>query len=216
MAICCIIMGESGSGKSTSLRTFPEGSVGVINCLNKPLPFKNKLQTINNASYEDIAKALANPAKKAYVIDDAGMLMVNSQFNKINEVGYNKFVTIAQEWMNLCSFIINEMPQDVIVYLLMHVDKEDGITKVKSIGKMLTSNLGNIESLVTICLHAVKEEDGYHFITNNEINATTKSPIDMLPEKMDNSLYDVDLAIRDFYNMPPLVTSTPTPKSKKA
>lgn len=58
MGIPVLILGPSGSGKSASLRNFEPEEVGIFNVVNKPLPFRKKLPTANNATYEMIAGSL--------------------------------------------------------------------------------------------------------------------------------------------------------------
>ena len=90
MATAVLIMGESGSGKSASLRNFAPNEISVFNVTSKPLPFKQgktKIPKIDNATYTDIANALANPNKRAYVIDDAGYLLSFEMFKRANETG---------------------------------------------------------------------------------------------------------------------------------
>ena len=65
MARYVLIMGDSGSGKSASLRNFTPEEIGIFSVTNKDLPFKGKLKPLKNATYEDIAKHLANPTRKA-------------------------------------------------------------------------------------------------------------------------------------------------------
>ena len=54
MGIPVLILGESGSGKSTSLRNFNEDEIGIFNVAGKPLPFRKKLKVANNATYRKI------------------------------------------------------------------------------------------------------------------------------------------------------------------
>ena len=61
MATAVLIMGESGSGKSASLRNFAPNEISVFNVTSKPLPFKQgktKLPKIDNATYADIANEI--------------------------------------------------------------------------------------------------------------------------------------------------------------
>src|SRR5574344_314815 len=84
--------------------------------------------------------------------------------------------------------------------------------KVKTIGKMLDQNL-KIEGLFSIVLRAVQTEDGYKFVTRDDMVSTAKSPIGMWEEDMiDNDLKAVDTTIREYYDMKPLVDNKPTTK----
>ena len=219
MATAVLIMGESGSGKSASLRNFAPNEISVFNVTNKPLPFKQgktKIPKIDNATYADIANALANPNKRAYVIDDAGYLLSFEMFKRANETGYSKFTDMAKNFFDMLDFINTKLPNDIIVYITMHTedDPEMHRVKVKTIGKMLDQNL-KIEGLFSIVLRAVQTEDGYKFVTRDDMVSTAKSPIGMWEEDMiDNDLKAVDTTIREYYDMKPLVDSTPKTSSK--
>ena len=210
-------MGESGSGKSASLRNFAPNEISVFNVTSKPLPFKQgktKIPKIDNATYADIANALANPNKRAYVIDDAGYLLSFEMFKRANETGYSKFTDMAKNFFDMLDFINTKLPNDIIVYITMHTedDSEMHRVKVKTIGKMLDQNL-KIEGLFSIVLRAVQTEDGYKFVTRDDMVSTAKSPIGMWEEDMiDNDLKEVDRVIREYYDMKPLVDNKPTTK----
>lgn len=219
MATAVLIMGESGSGKSASLRNFAPNEISVFNVTSKPLPFKQgktKIPKIDNATYTDIATALAKPNKRAYVIDDAGYLLSFEMFKRANETGYGKFTDMAKNFFDMLDFINTQLPSDIIVYITMHTedDSEMHKVKVKTIGKMLDQNL-KIEGLFSIVLRAVQTEDGYKFVTRDDMVSTAKSPIGMWEEDMiDNDLKAVDTTIREYYDMKPLVDNTPKNSSK--
>lgn len=219
MATAVLIMGESGSGKSASLRNFAPNEISVFNVTSKPLPFKQgktKLPKIDNATYADIANALANPNKRAYVIDDAGYLLSFEMFKRANETGYSKFTDMAKNFFDMLDFINTKLPNDIIVYITMHTedDSEMHKTKAKTIGKMIDQNL-NLEGLFTIVLRAMQTEDGYKFITRDDRVSTAKSPMGMFEsDKIDNDLKEVDRIIREYYDMKPLVDNKPTTTKK--
>lgn len=213
-------MGESGSGKSASLRNFAPNEISVFNVTSKPLPFKQgktKIPKIDNATYADIANALANPNKRAYVIDDAGYLLSFEMFKRANETGYSKFTDMAKNFFDMLDFINTKLPNDIIVYITMHTedDSEMHKTKAKTIGKMIDQNL-NLEGLFVIVLRAMQTEEGYKFITRDDRVSTAKSPMGMFEsDKIDNDLKEVDRIIREYYDMKPLVDNKPTATTKK-
>ena len=220
MATAVLIMGESGSGKSASLRNFAPNEISVFNVTSKPLPFKQgktKIPKIDNATYADIANALANPNKRAYVIDDAGYLLSFEMFKRANETGYSKFTDMAKNFFDMLDFINTKLPNDIIVYITMHTedDSEMHKTKAKTIGKMIDQNL-NLEGLFTIVLRAMQTEEGYKFITRDDRVSTAKSPMGMFEsDKIDNDLKEVDRIIREYYDMKPLVDNKATTTTKK-
>lgn len=210
-------MGESGSGKSASLRNFAPNEISVFNVTSKPLPFKQgktKIPKIDNATYADIANALAKPNKRAYVIDDAGYLLSFEMFKRANETGYSKFTDMAKNFFDMLDFINTQLPSDIIVYITMHTedDSEMHKTKAKTIGKMIDQNL-NLEGLFTIVLRAMQTEDGYKFITRDDRVSTAKSPMGMFEnDTIDNDLKEVDRIIREYYDMKPLTDNKATTK----
>ena len=214
-------MGESGSGKSASLRNFTPNEISVFNVTNKPLPFKQgktKIPKIDNATYADIANALAKPNKRAYVIDDAGYLLSFEMFKRANETGYSKFTDMAKNFFDMLDFINTKLPNDIIVYITMHTEDDSEMHKIKSktIGKMLDQNL-KIEGLFSIVLRATQTEEGYKFVTKDDMISTAKSPIGMFEsDTIDNDLKEVDRIIREYYDMKPLTDGKTTTTTKKA
>lgn len=217
MATAVLIMGESGSGKSASLRNFAPNEISVFNITSKPLPFKQgktKIPKIDNATYADIANALAKPNKRAYVIDDAGYLLSFEMFKRAAETGYTKFTEMAKNFFDMLDFINTKLPSDIIVYITMHTedDSEMHKTKAKTIGKMIDQNL-NLEGLFTIVLRAMQTEDGYKFITRDDRVSTAKSPMGMFEnDTIDNDLKEVDRIIREYYDMKPLTDAKTSSK----
>ena len=201
MGLPVLILGESGSGKSTSLRNFEKDEVGIFNVAGKPLPFKKKLNKINNAKYEHITKSLSKPTLKRYVIDDSQYLMAFEMFDRAKEVGYNKFTDIALNFRNLIQFIITGTPDDVIVYFLHHCETGDnGKIKAKTSGKMIDSQL-TLEGLFSIVLLCETDGNTHKFITQSDGFTTCKSPMDMFEREIDNDLKLVDMAIREYYEL---------------
>ena len=208
MARYVLIMGDSGSGKSTSLRNFDGNEISVFSVTNKDLPFRKKpaIPMIKNATYEQIANGLAHPTKRAYVIDDAGYLLSFELFSRARETGYGKFTDMAKNFVDMLNFISTQMPDDIIVYITMHTEDDSEMHKVKAktIGKMIDQNL-NLEGLFNIVLRSIQTDEGYKFITRDDGQSTAKSPMGMFDTDMiDNDLKLVDTVIRDYYDMPPL------------
>ena len=211
MGIPVLILGESGSGKSASLRNFDEKEIGIFNVAAKPLPFRKKLPKVDNANYKRIESALAEPKLKTYVIDDSQYLLAFDFFDRAKEIGYQKFTDMALSFRNLIQFVITKTPPDVIVYFLHHVERrEDGVLKAKTIGKMLDEKL-TVEGLFSIVLMAQTDGKEHWFLTQNDGLSTVKSPMEMFStEKIDNDLKLVDTVIRDYYEL-----NTTNKKEKK-
>ncbi|MGN1327985.1 MAG: AAA family ATPase [Clostridia bacterium] len=208
MGIGVLIIGKSGSGKSTSLRNFQKEDVGIINVISKPLPFKNvnNLQTIDTDNYADVKTVLEKSKTKSIVIDDAGYLITNQFMRKHSSVGggnavYNLYNDIADNYWNLTE-IVKKLPENKIVYFIMHEDKNEfGDIKPKTIGKLIDDKV-NLEGLFAIVLRAKKVDKNYYFFTQSTENDVAKSPMGMFEDLyIDNDLKKVDDIIRDFYNI---------------
>ena len=201
MGIPVLILGESGSGKSASLRNFNENEIGIFNVAGKPLPFRKKLNKIDNAKYTDIVGRLRVNQLKTYVIDDSQYLMAFEMFDKAKDTGYSKFTDVALHFRNLIDFIIRGTPEDTIVYFLHHTETtETGKIKAKTSGKMLDNQL-TVEGLFSIVLLCKTDGKEHYFETQSDGFTTCKSPMEMFDLKIDNDLKMVDTKIRDYYEL---------------
>jgi len=194
-----LVIGESGSGKTASLRNFKEDEILIFNVANKPLPFRRRLRTVDNAGYEEIGQVLRKCEYKSYAIDDSQYLMAFELFDRAKENGYNKFAEIALRFRNMLDYIIRKLPDDVIVYFLHHTEITDsGRVKAKTVGKMLDNQL-TVEGLFSIVLQCVTDGSTYKFITQSDGYTTAKSPMEMFEREIPNDLKYVDETIREYY-----------------
>lgn len=199
MGIPVLVLGESGSGKSCSLRNFDSSEIVVYNVAGKPLPFRKKLNRADNVSYQQILANLEKKNFKTYVIDDSQYLMAFEIFNRAKETGYNKFTDVALNFKNLIDFIIKKLPEDTIVYFLHHTETTDtGKIKAKTSGKMLDNQL-TLEGLFSIVLLCKTDGKEHYFETQSDGFTTCKSPMEMFNFKIDNDLKLVDSTIREYY-----------------
>lgn len=203
MGIPVLILGESGSGKSASLRSFDPGEVVIYNVAGKPLPFRNgaKMMKADNPTYAQILGSLAKGTVKRYVVDDSQYLLCFELFDRSAETGYTKFTEMAKHFYDLIRTVIRRLPNDTIVYFLHHTELAEGRYKAKTIGKMLDEKL-TVEGLFSIVLMA-KNVDGRHFfLTRSDGTDTVKTPMEMFADaEIDNDLKAVDTAIRSYYGL---------------
>lgn len=203
MGIPILILGHSGSGKSTSLRNFRSGEITHINVMGKPLPFKGRFrETVNSDKYDVIGDALAKMKTKIAVIDDAQYLMANEFMRRSSERGYDKFTEIANNFWSLINSVIYDLPFDVTVYFLMHIDRDDaGNEKVKTIGKLLDEKI-TVEGMFTIVLKSIVKDGVYSFTTQSNGHDTVKSPLGMFSTyEIENDLKAVDNIVRAFWEL---------------
>ena len=200
MGLPILIEGESGAGKTYSIKNLDADAVGIFAVEKSRLPFKKAFRVAKNANYGAIMKVLQNPTLKTYIIDDSQYLMVNEFFDRAKDTGYQKYTDIGLNFRNLVHFINHNLPDDVHVYFLHHTetDSNTGKTKAKTVGKMLDNYL-TLEGCFNIVLQAVAEGKEHYFITQSDGYNTAKSPEDMFDVKIPNDLAMVDKAIREYY-----------------
>lgn len=214
MALPVLIMGQSGSGKTFSLKNFKQDEIGIISVEKGRLPFKSDLKVVrlpkyensadintyaqaNSAKYSWIMNAIAKAKTKSIAIDDSQYLMANEMFDRSGEKGYDKFTDIAKNFRNLIHFINDLDQDDKIVYFLHHTEiGADGREKCKTIGKMLDEKLC-VEGCFDIVIHCQDHE----FYTQGDKISTAKSPEGMFDPKIPNDLKFVDDKIREYYGM---------------
>ncbi len=201
MGIGVLILGESGSGKSTSMRNFRKGEVLVLNVAGKRLPFRGNLDMVNNATYDTIGKALMKQEYRSYVVDDSQYLLAFDMFSRAKETGYGKFTDIAVRFKNMLTYVNQRTPDDCIVYFMHHTETdENGKVKAKTVGKMLDNQL-TVEGLFSVVLMAQSDGTSYKFITQSDGATTAKSPMDMFDREIENDLKLVDQTIRDYWQL---------------
>ena len=207
MAEKILIMGESGTGKSTSLRNCNPETTAIVNPVGKPLPFKGskKFTTLNGETSSvricEFMKAQAKTGKKIIVVDDFQYILSVPYMDRIKENGWDKWNDFGSNYYEIIN-VCKELPDDVIVYYLTHCETlENGITTVKLIGKMLREKI-TIEGLFTIVLKTGVSEGKYYFFTQNNGKDTVKSPMGMFDAfSIDNDLAYVDAKIRNYYEL---------------
>ena len=204
MATKILILGNSGTGKSASMRNFKSDEVMVISCAGKPLPFKNDFEIIKpkfESIVHDVIQAMDKCKKKVIVIDDFQYLLSFPWLRRIKEKGWEKFEDIQSDYFNIIQ-ACDYMPDDVSVYFMSHTTTdENGNEKIKTIGKMLDERI-QIEGMFTICLKTIVSDGKYYFLTQNSGRDTVKSPIGMFDSyAIDNDLKYVDEKIRNYYQI---------------
>lgn len=201
MAIIVMVYGQSGTGKSTSLRNFKPEDVCIVNVSGKPLPFKNKHKTFNTDDYMSIETAIKKAPAKSIVIDDATYLMTGEYMRTAKVTGYQKFTDLALNYYTLVK-IAAALSDNKIVYFMGHSDIDNnGNEKFKTIGKLLDEKI-TLEGMFTIVLKTVVTDGKYQFSTRNNGQDTVKTPMGMFNEPLiDNDLAAVDKAIRDYYEL---------------
>lgn len=203
-----MILGQTGTGKSASIRHLDPTKTLLIKVARKPLPFPSqewKEKTLEGGNifttdnYAHIIAALRKTAADIIVIDDFQYLMGFEFMRRSNEKGYEKFTDIA----NHAFSVIDEackLGDKKRVYILSHIAIDDfGREKIKTVGKMIDEKI-TLEGLVTICLKTIVQDGKYFFSTQNSGSDTVKSPMGLFAKSLiDNDLAFVDAAICEYY-----------------
>ena len=205
MSISTIILGESGTGKTTSLRNLNPDEVALIQVIKKPLPFRSAgWMPYVTDSWEKIIKGMnlaVEKGRKIIVIDDFQYVMANEFMRRSQERGFDKFTEIGNHAWEIFN-VAGTLPDDVRVYLLSHTQESDnGTVKLKTIGKMLEEKI-TPEGMFTIVLRTVVSDGQHFFRTRNSGNDTVKSPIGLFEtDIIDNDLAFVDKEICNYYSI---------------
>ena len=207
MGLPVLIIGKSGSGKSTALRNcVNDSNWNLVNVLGKPLPFKGKVPQVVTDDYEQVKRCLTSSMAKSLVVDDAGYLITNYFMRNHSSKGqgnaiFSMYNTLADNFWKLVEYI-KHLPEDKIVYIIMHEDTDDfGNVKPKTIGKLLDEKIC-LEGMFTIVLRCIQENGKHLFVTQAEGGAVSKSPMGMFEElEINNDLLYVDNKIREYYGL---------------
>ena len=216
MSNITLILGQSGVGKSSAIRTLEPEETFIINVLGKPLPFKGANKSYRQKELTDgnlfssdksetIIKAIRfinakRPDIKNLVIDDFTYIMINEFMEKAREKGFDKFSIMAQNaWA-----ILDELAKcrtDLLCFVINHSEEgDDKIVRFKTIGK-LTDKMSGFEARATIVLHAFVIDGEYRFLTQNDGVHLAKSPLGMFADLyIPNDLNMIRGVIDEYFN----------------
>jgi hypothetical protein len=215
------IVGETSTGKSTSIKYLNPDETYIINVAKKELPFKGseKMYNAEKKNYKEvddaneISRLLKTISEKAahiknIVIEDSNYIMGFNMVAKATETGFTKFSLMARDMVDLFR-TARMLRDDIIVFYFTHPEAiEDGGEiinyKIKTAGKLIDNQV-LLEGLLTVCLYTLVEEqkDGtsnYSFITNRFRKFPAKSPAGMFDEiKIPNNLQTVVDKVNEYY-----------------
>lgn len=225
MANICIILGKSGNGKSTSIRTLDPKETVIISPLGKLLPFKGgkKLYNTENKnhfqidSHDKIIQLIRNISTsgkhvKNIIIDDAIYIMRKEFFSRAKESGFNKFVEVGNHFQLIISEC-EKARENLNIFLILHAEEvyNDNVIvgyKACTIGKMVEEKYNPIEVVTNLLFSDVRfKEDGtteYGFYTRKVKKGTTEIPAKTADglfqeEFIPNDLAMVVKAMEDYY-----------------
>jgi hypothetical protein len=198
-----LILGESGTGKSSSIRNLDPSTVGIINVSGKRLPFKNssEFKTVKPGNNQEIIKLLQTCKADKIIIDDWQHTIVNEFMLKIEQKGYDKFSQMAYNYWSVIKSL-DRMADDKVVYFMSHIDRDQfGNEHAKTCGKLLEEKV-TPEGYFLIVLKTVVQNGNYFFSTHNSGTDTVKSPLDLFEDDLIlNDLAYVDRKIREYYGL---------------
>lgn len=208
-----LIIGESGTGKSASIRNLDHATTLIINVLGKPLPFpgwkskytlwtkeeQGNLVVTDTAIVPYIRNVSASrPEIKTLIIDDFQYVMANEFMRRASEKGFEKFTEIGKNAWNILK-ASGEVRDDLNVIFMAHSEVNDsGKVKCKTIGRMLDEKI-TIEGMFTMVLKTVVTDGQYMFSTQNNGADTVKVPMGMFGEELiENDLQMVIETIKKY------------------
>ncbi len=207
------IMGESGSGKTTSMRKLDPTTTYYIDCDKKGLSWKGWREQYNteNKNYiktDDVNKVFATLRNinekgnnvKTVIIDTLNGIMVAEEMKRIKEAKYDKWQDMAQSIFFLVDYALT-MRDDITVIFVTHTLREvdeDGYvyTRIKTSGKKLRKI--ELESKFTTVLHSICTNGNYVFETKAN-KSTAKTPLEAFEEpEIENDIVKVLEVLKEF------------------
>jgi hypothetical protein len=226
MANICLILGKSGTGKSTSIKGLNPKETVIFNVLKKRLPFKGSKSLYNEEnknlfnidSYDTIVNYMMGIDKNAkdvknIIIDDGTYIMRKEYFKTAKMTGFNKFVDMAAHFQSIIS-TAEGLRDDLNIFIIMHCEEvisDNTIIgyKASTIGKLIDSSYNPIEVVPILLFSSVKFDDkgiaSYGFYTHRcmegNIEIPAKTPDGMFEEDfIPNDLGIVTKAMNEYYN----------------
>ncbi len=212
MSYLTLIIGESGTGKTTSLRNLDPANTLLIQPFRKPLPFPSKgwHEALKKGDGGNIyvtpdANKICSVMEKAphhvIIIDDYQFILVRKYMESNEPNQFALFKDIGKEGYSIFRKAA-ELAPDKRVYILAHTQSDDmGRTKIKTLGKLLDEKI-NLESLCTTVLRTKVNGGKYTFTTHNSGSDTVKSPLGLFPEsEIENDLAAIDARICEYYGI---------------
>ena len=225
MANAVILLGKSGTGKSSSIKGLNPKETVVLNVLGKKLPFKGSSKLYNQESknlfrvddYTQVINMLQGIDKNApyvhnIIIDDAIYIMRKEYFKRAKETGYGKYTELAMHFQQIIS-TIESMREDINVFIILHSEdvQSDKTTvgyKVSTIGQLIDNQYNPVEVVPMVLYSSIKYDDKgvatYGFYTHRfmdgMVEIPAKSPADMFTEDfIPNDLGIVVTAMKEYY-----------------
>lgn len=212
MSIPVLVLGNSGSGKSTSLRNLDPRKTLLIQCINKPLPFKSTDWKVIKAqgdggnvfrtdSAEAIVKAMRKSPHEIVVVDDYQAVMVNELMSRSSEKGFAKFESLGKHAWDVFT-TAGDLADNRRVYVLAHTQTDEfGNVKMKTVGKMVDQTIVP-EGYFTVVLRTDVQNGNYHFRTQTNGQDCCKSPMGMFADvEIPNDLAQVDEAVCEYWGI---------------
>ena len=224
MANVVMLLGKSGTGKSTSIKTLNPDETIIVNVLGKRLPFKGSGALYNTEKknlfriddYQQMISLLTacneKPNVKNIILDDCIYIMRKEYFKRAKESGYAKYTELAQHFQQIVS-TCEQMREDINVFMILHSEdiQSDKTTvgyKVSTIGQLLDNQYNPVEVVPMVLYSAIKfDEKGrptYGFYTHATMEGTiqipAKTPDEMFAEDfIPNDLGAVVKAMNEYY-----------------
>lgn len=217
MSYACLILGESGSGKTASLRNLDPKRTLLIQPVRKPLPFRSKdwheikakgdggnIFVCNDAN--KIVKAMYYAPQEIIVLDDWQYLlsfqyMHSAEKKMANGEVFEFYKKIGNDGFKVIE-AATQLAENKRVYVLAHTATDDyGRVSIKTLGKLLDDKIV-IEGLFSIVLRTKVDAGKYFFTTQNNGSDTVKSPIGLFEDsQIDNDLKFVDDTICNYFGI---------------
>lgn len=199
MARLIFVLGNPGTGKSTSLRTLKNTDVAYITATGKELPFKTDIKPVPVKDMGEVQKMIVASKKPIVVIDDVNYLFTKEVFGASEkEDKWNVYDKVSKDFYKIVQSILNK-ESDQNFYLMGHLEDPDSSTlQLKTLGQATRKN-NNPEGWTNIVFESAVDLDEFVFKVKTD-GSGVKSPIDMFDTTtMPNDLKIVNEKINAYY-----------------
>ena len=224
MANVVMLLGKSGTGKSTSIKTLNPDETVIVNVLGKKLPFKGsstiyspeKKNLFRVEDYQGMIGLLQACDKQEHikniVLDDCIYIMRKEFFKRAKETGYGKFTELAQHFQQIIS-TCEQLRDNLNIFLILHsedIQSDKTLTgyKVATVGAMLDNQYNPIEVVPMVLYSSIKFDDKgkptYGFYTHATMEGTVQIPAKTPDEMFNDDFIPNDLgavvkAMNEYY-----------------
>ena len=199
MARLIFVLGNPGTGKSSSLRNLGKEDASYITVTGKELPFRTTIKPVPVKTMSQVKQMVLKSTKPIVVIDDVNYLFTREVFAADSKKNpFEVYDALSKDFYHLVEAILNKQTEQNF-YLFGHLEDPDSSTKtLKTLGQATRKN-NNPEGWTNIVFESVVNLDEFVFKVKTD-GSGVKSPLDMFEDsQIENDLKVINEKINAYY-----------------